>query len=487
VDGEGGSSSGDYRAYKGNGAASPALLSFANSGMAASGAANDDNGDNFFHSLFPSPAYETAGSPGKHWVQVELSQINGVLTWQMDGVVVAQRTNTTAYTAGDIMIGYMDPYTSIANPAADNFVLFDNVRVLIAAQAAAVSNLTVIPRPRSALVSWSSGVPSIGQIEYGIAPGYGSYSTTEPSSRTSHTILLNGLTPNTNYVLLVHSQIGVNQIVSGPFTFSTDVSLIVDNPQATYSGNWTIGTSSPDQYGGYFQYASTTTAGSPSAQANYSPTIITPGKYDVFIWYAQGENRTVSAPVQIFGSSSYAGNTIDETSGGGIWRLVAPAFGFAPGSLGLATIGNNTGEADRIVVADAFRWVYTASQDVPTDGSVPEWWSNYYFGTAVDPSLDPDNDGYSTAAEYVLGTDPANAVSKFSVSSARKPNGLDISFLPAVGGRVYELQLKTNLSSTLWQTMLDVPALANGQGKFSVTNAPSAPSRFFRIAVHLLP
>src|SRR5262249_36531706 len=158
-----------------------------------------DNGDSFFRSLFPGPAFETSGSPGKHWVQVELSQINGVLTWQLDGVVVAQRTNASSYNSGNIMIGYMDPYSSIANPAQDNFVLFDNARVLIPQGAATVNNLTITPRPTSAIVKWTSQVPTTAQIEYGISPGFGNFSTLEPSLRTDHTLLLNGLVPRTNY------------------------------------------------------------------------------------------------------------------------------------------------------------------------------------------------------------------------------------------------------------------------------------------------
>ena len=45
------------------------------------------------------------------------------------GNLIAQRTNTSNFTNGTIMLGYMDLFSSIASPAADAFVLFDNVRV----------------------------------------------------------------------------------------------------------------------------------------------------------------------------------------------------------------------------------------------------------------------------------------------------------------------------------------------------------------------
>ena len=51
--------------------------------------------------------------------------MNNIILWILDGTVVAQRTNLSAFTSGNIMIGYMDPFASIANPAEDAFVLFD--------------------------------------------------------------------------------------------------------------------------------------------------------------------------------------------------------------------------------------------------------------------------------------------------------------------------------------------------------------------------
>jgi len=47
----------------------------------------------------------------------------------MDGTVLAQRTNTSSFTSGDIMVGYMDTFASIASPAKDAFVLFADLRV----------------------------------------------------------------------------------------------------------------------------------------------------------------------------------------------------------------------------------------------------------------------------------------------------------------------------------------------------------------------
>ena len=124
VDGEGGASR-DYMAFVGNSSSRPTELL----GLAASGLAESNNSAPFYQALFPPNRFETAGAPGKNWVEVELRQTNNTIIWLLDGSVVAQRLNTSSFTAGTIMLGFMDTFNSIANPASDAFVLFDNVRV----------------------------------------------------------------------------------------------------------------------------------------------------------------------------------------------------------------------------------------------------------------------------------------------------------------------------------------------------------------------
>jgi hypothetical protein len=124
VDGEGGTSL-DYRAYLGNVAGNPTILTTAGT----SGLATFDNASGIYPSLFPASRFETAGSPGKNWVAVEMIQTNHLVIWKLDGTIVAQRTNTSSFTNGTVMLGLMDTFSSIAAPAKDSFVIFDNVRV----------------------------------------------------------------------------------------------------------------------------------------------------------------------------------------------------------------------------------------------------------------------------------------------------------------------------------------------------------------------
>jgi hypothetical protein len=122
VDGEGGTSA-DYRAYLG-GTNLPAIDVTSSSGISAS-----NNVAASYQALFPATRFETTGSPGKNWVEVELRQTNNVVVWLIDGTVIARRLNTSGFTNGTIMLGLMDVFNSIANPVRDCFVIFDNVRV----------------------------------------------------------------------------------------------------------------------------------------------------------------------------------------------------------------------------------------------------------------------------------------------------------------------------------------------------------------------
>ncbi len=144
VAGEGGDTR-DYRAYQGNPAGiqidQTATLSASNHTAA------------IYQTLFPTGRFETAGAPGKNWVEVEIRQTNNVVTWIMDGTTVAQRTNTSVFTNGTVMLGLMDTFNSIASPARDSFVLFDNVRVeSLDPQPVGFESITLLPGGQVSLV-----------------------------------------------------------------------------------------------------------------------------------------------------------------------------------------------------------------------------------------------------------------------------------------------------------------------------------------------
>ena len=91
------------------------------------------------------------------------------------------------------------------------------------------------------------------------------------------------------------------------------------------------------------------------------------------------------------------------------------------GIAGFAVIANNTGESNVVVMAHAMRWSYVASQDNPTDNSVPALWSDFYFNGTVDGAIDSDGDGFSNHREYILGTAQATSNSASLPCSADVP------------------------------------------------------------------
>ena len=128
VDGEGGSSS-DYYCFEADDTGTVSDLP-----PDLTGLIGKNNTHPVYQFLFPAPAFETQGAPGKNWVSVEIRQKDDVLSWVMNGMVIASRPVSDEFfgvrTEGTVMLGYMDLFNSIANPKEDNFVVYDNIRVV---------------------------------------------------------------------------------------------------------------------------------------------------------------------------------------------------------------------------------------------------------------------------------------------------------------------------------------------------------------------
>jgi hypothetical protein len=71
----------------------------------------------------------STNSPSKTWVDCELSQIGGVVTFRINGWPALTYTNTSEFKSGYVMIGYMDRFDSTST-LANNFGLIDNLRIV---------------------------------------------------------------------------------------------------------------------------------------------------------------------------------------------------------------------------------------------------------------------------------------------------------------------------------------------------------------------
>jgi hypothetical protein len=120
-----GSAPADYVLYTGIGATNglfPLRTAFASS----------------FTNAFKKPPYSADGGPGSPanktgsansiWSDVEVRKIGNVVRMSVNKTVIFNQTNTTAFTNGNIMLGYCDPYASIGAP--DGGVFYSNVRVV---------------------------------------------------------------------------------------------------------------------------------------------------------------------------------------------------------------------------------------------------------------------------------------------------------------------------------------------------------------------
>ena len=137
VDGDGGSSAGttirDFSVFRGGGVgANPILMTTNNTLFGPEPLVGQlfDNTDAGFGALFPPQnlSFTTpSGSAGLRWLSVEVRQITNVVSWLLNDTIIAQYTNIYPYTNGNILIGYNDAFASTGG--ADNFALFDNIRV----------------------------------------------------------------------------------------------------------------------------------------------------------------------------------------------------------------------------------------------------------------------------------------------------------------------------------------------------------------------
>lgn len=88
--------------------------------------------------VFKSPPYSVAGMPVNKtgnanfqntWADVELSQVGNRIALRINNSPILTYVNTNAYTSGNIMIGYVDPFDGI-NTGQDSFVIIQNLRVV---------------------------------------------------------------------------------------------------------------------------------------------------------------------------------------------------------------------------------------------------------------------------------------------------------------------------------------------------------------------
>ena len=115
---------------------------------------------------------------------------------------------------------------------------------------------------------------------------------------------------------------------------------------------------------------------------------------------------------------------------------------------------------------------------------ISDSWENYYFGSAGNDrtqTTDSDRDGMPDYAEFIAGTNPTNAASKFIfVSAAVQTNRFVQLKWATIPGRLYQLESSTNLNT--WTPLTSLQQATTSPMSFSGTNA-AVRSQFFRVQV----
>jgi sugar lactone lactonase YvrE len=426
-----------------------------------------DSGNHTLRALSPS---------GSNWVVTTVAGYPAVIG-SADGSAAVARF----FQPSGIVFDNVGEGTLFIADSGNNTIRFSGLPFLI-------SDLVVNARPSSATITWNTTSNATSQVAYGTTPAYGLVSslTTNSAPSTSQAILLTGLLNDTVYYFQASSTSGTATITTNG-SFLTDNSIIVVSSQARFSGTWTVDSAAPDRYTNYYEFTGTTT-GSDTATAVFRPNIPVAAAYDVYVWYSASSNRSAMAPVTVGYNGGSTEVFVNETVNGGSWQRIANGVPFAAGTNGFVRLGNGSGENNRVVIADAVKFTYSPAQDAPTNGTVPGYWANFFFGTnAVNAGLDPNGNGYSIYQDYVLGISPVDPGSGVAMSCQPiSGGGVQVTFSPFESGRIYELSSTASIVNPAW-TNLNLPVTSDVYGNGVITVSNPAGAAFYRLVVRMAP
>ena len=215
-----------------------------------------------------------------------------------------------------------------------------------------------------------------------------------------------------------------------------------------------------------------------------------------FVAYRSVVTNTVigdnTAPPNVFLLDRLTGSntvlTVGQAGSSPILWVSRPVVSDGGATIAFLDLGSGLVTGDLNRVQDAFGVsVDTNAALVDSDGDgIPDWWMMKYFGHPTGQagdlsraSDDADGDGVSNLQEYLAGTDPTNPTSVFRLWAAAPANSTMNLTWPAVPGKSYQIQYKTNLDDPVWLTAPGNVWVMDGQGYYL---APAAqPHSFYRV------
>jgi uncharacterized lipoprotein YddW (UPF0748 family) len=254
-------------------------------------------------------------------------------------------------------------YVQVANNASPSVVTADAVRfTLVEADpdpALFFEEPIVYVGSQSATITWETVEPAVVRVEYGLSQAVTTLSPETTTVAGEHSVTIGGLLENRQYHLRLHARQGTQTYASNWLTFNTTdvVTVIVDDPVATFSGPWTL-VNSTNGWGSSYRWASSV-AGSATATATYRPNLPVSGRYDIALYYyspSTSTNRASDVPHLI---SHHAGSQtvlVNQTIHNRQWATIAENQPFQAGTAGFVRISNNLGYTGKVILADGMRF-----------------------------------------------------------------------------------------------------------------------------------
>ena len=140
------------------------------------------------------------------------------------------------------------------------------------------------------------------------------------------------------------------------------IGVILESSEAELTGRWS--TNSQKWTGQRSEsYAFTAATTDEEASVLYRPSLPKPGKYDVYIYFLQGDNRATKTVWEVSGRGGSFNVVVDQRQNGRAWYQIATAKPFDAGSAGYVRLTSKAEPIPSVVVADSIAFVYTGPLD----------------------------------------------------------------------------------------------------------------------------
>lgn len=158
-----------------------------------------------------------------------------------------------------------------------------------------------------------------------------------------------------------------------------------DTPETFFeTGVWTT-TTAAGYAGANYRWTETVT-GAPTAAAVWTATLPADGRYAVYVWYRQGDNRAADAHYTVHHAGGATEVVFSQQVHGDTWHYLG-TYGFRGGEESKVTLTNQSVVAGCVVIADAIRFGGGAFDDlagIETVAPYPPdkpWWevAAYYY------------------------------------------------------------------------------------------------------------